>query len=137
MSPMQPRRLVGLLAASGETNFLQSSLTRAILFSACTTAMLRQPVALTIVPERPAWTGSGPLGPDDSAATAIFQPALYARQQFTGGKLSYKKGWMMQKSHSHQRAAAAILLPSFNDSWGAPVLMPVLIEPARKVRPLT
>ena len=71
---------------SGETNFLQSSLTRAIFFSACTTAIAFGSLWLSRHP------GTSSMGKlmflsllTTLAAAVIFQPALMATQRRTPG----------------------------------------------------
>src|SRR5258707_1024435 len=67
---------------SGETNFLQSSLTRAILFSACTTAIAFGSLCFS---HHPGTSSMGKLMAlsllTTLAAAVIFQPALMATQQ--------------------------------------------------------
>ena len=70
---------------SGETNFLQSSLTRAIFFSACTTAIAFGSLWLS---HHPGTSSMGKLMAlsllTTLAAAVIFQPALMATQRRTG-----------------------------------------------------
>jgi uncharacterized protein len=67
---------------SGETNFLQSSLTRAILFSACTTAIAFGSLCFS---HHPGTSSMGKLMAlsllTTLAAAVIFQPALMATQR--------------------------------------------------------
>jgi predicted RND superfamily exporter protein len=67
---------------SGETNFLQSSLTRAILFSACTTAIAFGSLCFS---HHPGTSSMGKLMAlsllTTLAAAVIFQPALMATQK--------------------------------------------------------
>jgi predicted RND superfamily exporter protein len=67
---------------SGETNFLQSSLTRAILFSACTTAIAFGSLCFS---HHPGTSSMGKLMAlsllTTLAAAVIFQPALMAATQ--------------------------------------------------------
>jgi predicted RND superfamily exporter protein len=67
---------------SGETNFLQSSLTRAILFSACTTAIAFGSLYFS---HHPGTSSMGKLMAlsllTTLAAAVIFQPALMATQR--------------------------------------------------------
>jgi uncharacterized protein len=69
---------------SGETNFLQSSLTRAIFFSACTTAIAFGSLWLS---HHPGTSSMGKLMAlsllTTLAAAVIFQPALMATQRQT------------------------------------------------------
>jgi predicted RND superfamily exporter protein len=70
---------------SGETNFLQSSLTRAIFFSACTTAIAFGSLWLS---HHPGTSSMGKLMAlsliTTLAAAVIFQPALMATQSRDG-----------------------------------------------------
>jgi len=67
---------------SGETNFLQSSLTRAILFSACTTAIAFGSLWFS---HHPGTSSMGKLMAlsllTTLAAAVVFQPALLATRQ--------------------------------------------------------
>jgi uncharacterized protein len=73
---------------SGETNFMQSSLTRAVFFSACTTAIAFGSLWLS---HHPATSSMGKLMAlslvTTLAAAVIFQPALMATQRHKRGKL--------------------------------------------------
>src|SRR5262249_31026422 len=70
------------LAVGGDTNFLQSSLTRAILFSACTTAIAFGRLYFSHHPGRPSMGKLMGLSLLTTlAAAVIFQPALMATQR--------------------------------------------------------
>jgi uncharacterized protein len=86
---------------SGETNFLQSSLTRAILFSACNGHRFREPVFLT----SPGYVGKLALSLLTTlAAAVIFQPALMATQRRSASldeMGSPQNAKLPQKGNSH------------------------------------
>jgi len=98
---------------AGETNFLQSSLTRAIFFSACTTAIAFGSLWLS---HHPGTSSMGKLMGlsllTTLAAAVIFQPALLATQQqarapIRGGRLLKMRG--AAKKQQLSRTATGIL----------------------------
>ncbi len=93
---------------SGETNFLQSSLTRAILFSACTTAIAFGSLCFS---HHPGTSSMGKLMAlsllTTLAAAVIFQPALMATQR---SGVSAKCETAAKKQQSSRRSAVNLTL---------------------------
>src|SRR5208337_2159014 len=107
---------------SGETNFLRSSLTRAIFFSACTTAIAFGSLSLS---HHPGTSSMGKLMAlsllTTLAAAVIFQPALMAtRRQTRSDRLkgaSFAKIWGAAKKYQSSRSATATLIRFFGARW--------------------
>jgi hypothetical protein len=92
---------------SGETNFLQSSLTRAIFFSACTTAIAFGSLWFS---HHPGTSSMGKLMAlalmTTLAAAVIFQPALLAtRRRLQSPAVLSDEGF--QSAHEHSRPTFA------------------------------